>query len=57
MPRRMILEKSSPKNVVKSYSEGIERVRSCSVVSDSFVIPGTVARLAALSMGFSRQEY
>ena len=57
VPRRMILEKSSPKNVVKSYSERIECVLSCSVVSDSFVIPGTVARQAPLSMGFSRQEY
>ena len=27
------------------------------VVSDSFVIPWTVARQAPLSMGFSRQEY
>ena len=29
----------------------------CSVVSDSFVIPRTVARQAPLSMGFSCQEY
>ena len=32
-------------------------VLSCSVVSDSFVTPWTVARQAPLSMGFSRQEY
>ena len=30
---------------------------SCSVVSDSFVTPWTVARQAPLSMEFSRQEY
>ena len=30
---------------------------SCSVVSDSFTTPWTVARQAALSLGFSRQEY
>ena len=29
----------------------------CSVVSDSFVTPQTVAHQAPLSMGFSRQEY
>ena len=56
MPRTVILEKSSPKNVVKSYSEGIECVLSRSVVSDS-VTPGTVDCQAPLSMGFSRQEY
>ena len=28
-----------------------------SVMSNSFVTPGTVARQAPLSMGFSRQEY
>ena len=30
---------------------------SCSVVSDSFVTPWTVARQAPLSMGFPRQEF
>ena len=30
---------------------------SCSVVSDSFGIPWTVAHQTAPSMGFSRQEY
>ena len=30
---------------------------SCSVTSDSFVTPWTVARQAPLSMGFPRQEY
>ena len=30
---------------------------SCSVVSDSFVTPWTVAHQAPLSMGFSRQDY
>ena len=30
---------------------------TCSVVSDSFVTPWIVAHQAALSMGFSRQEY
>ena len=30
---------------------------SCSVVSDSFTTPWTIAHLAPLSMGFSRQEY
>ena len=30
---------------------------SCSVVSDSFVIPGTVSRQALLSLAFFRQEY
>ena len=30
---------------------------SCSVVSDSFVIPWTVAHQASLSMRFLRQEY
>ena len=30
---------------------------SCSVVSDSFATPWTVARQAPVSMGFSRQEY
>ena len=30
---------------------------SCSVLSDSFTTPWTVARQAPLSMGFSRQEY
>ena len=30
---------------------------NCSVVSDSFVIPGTVARQALLSLAFFRQEY
>ena len=30
---------------------------SCSVVSDSFATPWTVAHQAHLSMGFSRQEY
>ena len=30
---------------------------SCSVVSDSFAAPGTIACQAPLSMGFSRQEY
>ena len=30
---------------------------SCSVVSDSFEIPWTVAHQAPLSMGFSRREY
>ena len=29
----------------------------CSVMSDSFVTPWTVARQATLSMGFSRQKY
>ena len=29
----------------------------CSVVSDYFVIPWTVARQAPLSLGFPRQEY
>ena len=57
VPRRVILEKSSPKKVVKSYSEGIKRVLSCSVVSEYFVMPGTVAHQAPLSMRFSRQEY
>ena len=32
-------------------------VLSHSVVSDSFVIPWTVAHQASLSMGFSRQQY
>jgi len=32
-------------------------VLSCSVVSDSFVTPWTVAHQAPLSMGFPRQEY
>ena len=32
-------------------------VFSRSVTSDSFVTPWTVARQAALSMGFPRQEY
>ena len=32
-------------------------VLSCSVVSDSFGIPWTVANQAPLSMEFSRQEY
>ena len=36
---------------------GLGLVFSCSVVSDSFVTPWTVARQAPLSMGFSRQEY
>ena len=31
-------------------------VRACSVMSDSFVTPWTVAHQAPLSMGFSRQE-
>ena len=30
---------------------------SCSVVSDSFVIPWTVAHKAPLSVGFPRREY
>jgi len=30
---------------------------SCSVVSDFFVTPWTIAHQAPLSMGFSRQEY
>ena len=30
---------------------------SCSVMSDSFAIPWTVAHQAPLSMGFSRPEY
>ena len=30
---------------------------SCSVLSDSFVTPWTVAHQAPLSMGFSRQDY
>ena len=30
---------------------------SFSVISDSFVTPGTVAHQAPLSMGFPRQEY
>ena len=30
---------------------------SCSVVSDSFATPWTIAHQAPLSMGFSRQEY
>ena len=30
---------------------------ACSVASDFFVIPGTIARQAPLSVGFSRQEY
>ena len=29
----------------------------CSVMSDSFAMPWTVAHKAPLSMGFSRQEY
>ena len=32
-------------------------MNSCSVVSDSFVTPWTVARQAPLSMGFPRQEH
>ena len=32
-------------------------VLSCSVVSDSFATPWTVACQTPLSMGFSRQEY
>ena len=32
-------------------------VLSCSVLSDSFVTPWTVARQAPLSMGFPREEY
>ena len=31
--------------------------RSCSVVSNSFVTPWTIAHWAPLSMGFCRQEY
>ena len=34
-----------------------ECVRVCSVVSDSFVTPQTVAHQAPLSMGFPRREY
>ena len=34
-----------------------ECVRVCSVVSDSFVTPRTVAHQAPLSMGFPRREY
>ena len=33
------------------------RLRAYSVMSDSFVTPGTVACQAVLSMGFSRQEH
>ena len=33
------------------------RALSCSVVSDSFATPWTVARQAPPSMGFSRQEH
>ena len=32
-------------------------MHACSVVSNSFVIPWTVAGQVPLSMGFSRQEY
>ena len=43
---------------VKDFvSIGIKCMRACSVVSDSFVTPWTVAHQAPLSMGFSRQEY
>ena len=31
-------------------------IRACSVMSDSFVTPWTVAQQAPLSMGFSRQN-
>ena len=37
-------------------SKTTDVVLSCSVVSDSFATPWTVARQASLSMGFSRQE-
>ena len=30
---------------------------ACSVASDFFVVPGSIARQAPLSIGFSRQEY
>ena len=30
---------------------------SCSILSDSFATPWTIAHQAPLSMGFSRQEY
>ena len=43
---------------VKDFvSIGIKCMCACSVVSDSFVTPWTVAHQAPLSMGFSRQEY
>ena len=32
-------------------------MHACSVVSNSFVIPWTVAGQVPLSMGFSRQDY
>ena len=38
-------------------SKTTDVVLSCSVVSNSFVTPWTVARQAPLSMGFSRQEH
>ena len=48
-------------SVLGSPGEGHYDVKSpsvrCSVVSDSFRTPWTVARQAALSLGFSRQEY
>ena len=38
---------------LKTYPESV----TCSIVSDSFVTPWTVASQALLSMEFSRQEY
>ena len=42
--------------IVKKGEKG-ELLFSCSIVSDSFVTPWTVALQVSLSMGFSRQEY
>ena len=47
-------------SAVRGEGKGAGRENVCvcySVVSDSFVIPWTVARQAPLSMGFPRQEY
>ena len=56
--------KSVKKNVIKLFKSGPafseerkEMISACSVVSDSFVTPWTVAHQASLSTGLFRQEY
>ena len=55
----MTLQKCLNKLIVsgkQNLTEGLIMLFNCSVMSDSFVTPWTVACQAPLSMGFSRQE-
>ena len=46
-----------PSDMTLTKCNAVGPVRVCSVVSNFFVTPGTVAHQAPLSMGFPRQEY